>query len=91
MQLKNSLKTYQLKGGVAMKIKELIAEAISLPIEERAFVIDSLLKSINPPELDTETKWLAIAKRRLAELRSGKVEAIPGDEVFKKVWKRFSL
>ena len=91
MQLKNSLKTYQLKGGVAMKTKELIAEAISLPIEERAFVIDSLLKSINPPELDTETKWLAIAKRRLAELRSGKVEAIPGDEVFKKVWKRFSL
>ncbi len=74
-----------------MKTKELIAEAISLPIEERAFVIDSLLKSINPQELDTDTKWLAVAKRRLAELRSGKVQAIPGDEVFKKVWKKFSL
>jgi putative addiction module component (TIGR02574 family) len=74
-----------------MKTKDVIAEAISLPIEERVIVVDSLLKSINPPELDIDKKWLAVAKKRLAELRSGKVEAIPGDEVFKKVWKRFSL
>jgi hypothetical protein len=33
--------------------------------------------------------WAVEAKHRLAELRSGKVQAIPGDEVFAKVWKRF--
>jgi len=73
-----------------MKTKDLIAEAISLPVEDRAMVVDSLLKSLNPPESDIDKKWAAVAKRRLAELRSGQVQAIPGDEVFKKIWKRFS-
>ncbi len=73
-----------------MKTKDLIAEAMSLPVEERAMVADSLLKSLNPPESDIDKKWAAVAKRRLIELRSGQVEAIPGDEVFKKIWKRFS-
>ena len=73
-----------------MKIKDLIAEAISLPVEERAMVVDSILKSLNPPESDIDKKWTAVAKQRLKELRSGEVEAVPGDEVFKRIWKRFS-
>ncbi|MCF6149635.1 MAG: addiction module protein [Candidatus Kuenenia sp.] len=73
-----------------MKIKDIIAEAISLPVEERAMVIDSLLKSLNPPESEIDKKWATVAKRRLEELHSGKVEAVPGEEVFKKIWNRFS-
>ncbi len=73
-----------------LSTKELIEEATSLPVEERAIVVDSLLKSLNPPNEQIDQKWLAVAKRRLAELRSGEVKAIPGDEVFAKVWKRFS-
>jgi len=73
-----------------MKTKDLIAEVISLPVEERAMVVDSLLKSLNSPESDIDKKWAAVAKRRLKELRSGEVKAIPGDEVFKKIWKRYS-
>jgi putative addiction module component (TIGR02574 family) len=73
-----------------MKTKDLIAEAISLPVEERAMVVDSILKSLNPPESDIDQQWAAVAKQRLKELRSGAVEAIPGDEVFKRIWKRFS-
>ena len=37
-----------------------------------------------------DRKWITVAKKRLEELRSGKVEAIPGEEVFAKIWKRFS-
>ncbi len=73
-----------------MNTQDLIAEAISLPVEGRAMVVDSLLKSLNPPESDIDKKWVAVAKERLAELRSGQVQAVPGDEVFKKISKRFS-
>jgi hypothetical protein len=53
-------------------------------------VVDLMLKSLNPPESDIDKKWAAVAKQRLKELRSGEIEAIPGDEVFKRVWQRLS-
>ena len=72
-----------------MNTKQLIDEAVSLPVEERAMVVDSLLRSLNQPESEIDRQWAKEAKRRLDELRSGRVDAIPGKEVFKKVWERF--
>jgi putative addiction module component (TIGR02574 family) len=69
--------------------KELIAEVVSLPVEERAIVADSILRSLNAPEADIDRKWAAVAQRRLAELRSGQVRSIPGEQVFARIWKRF--
>ncbi|MBI4649877.1 addiction module protein [Candidatus Desantisbacteria bacterium] len=74
-----------------MKTKDLIEEAISLPVEERAMFVDSLLKSLNPPESEIDKKWVLVAKRRLEELRSSRVETVPGEEVFKKIMKRYIL
>ncbi|RXK80691.1 addiction module protein [Chlorobaculum sp. 24CR] len=68
-----------------MNTKQLIDEAVSLPVEERAFVVDSLLRSLNQPESEIDKKWAVEANRRLAELRSGKVQAILGDKVLAKV------
>jgi putative addiction module component (TIGR02574 family) len=73
-----------------MKTKDLIAEAVSLPVEERAMVVDSLLRSLNPPEAELDKRWAAVAKRRLEQLRSGEVKAVPGEEVFQRIWNRFS-
>ncbi len=70
-------------------MKEIIQEAESLPIEERAIVVDSLLRTLNPPITEIDTEWVKVAKRRLAELRSGSVKAVPGDAVFAKIQKRF--
>lgn len=72
-----------------MKIKDLIAEAVSLPVEERVLVLDSLLKSLNSPETDVDNKWANLAKQRLNQLRSGKVETIPADKVFQRIWNNF--
>jgi len=72
-----------------MNTKELIAEVVALPVEERAVVVDSLLRSLNQPESDIDQKWVSVAKERLAEMRSGKVKPVPGEQVFDKVWKRF--
>ena len=68
-----------------LSTKEIIDQAASLPTEERAAVIDSLLKTLNPTNDEIDRKWIEVAKRRLYELRSGEVEPVPGDEVFKKI------
>jgi hypothetical protein len=58
--------------------KELIDEAISLPIEERTILIDSLLRSINPLSAENDRKWAEEAKRRLDEIKSGAVKPVGG-------------
>ena len=70
-------------------MKEIIQEAESLPVEERAIVIDSLLRTLNPPSAEIDKEWTEVAKRRLAELRSGSIKPIPRDEVFTKIRERF--
>ena len=70
--------------------KKLIDQALSLPVEERALVADSLLKSLNKPDPAIDKKWIRIAKQRLEEIRSGKVKPIPGNEVFNRVDERFT-
>jgi putative addiction module component (TIGR02574 family) len=72
-----------------MKTRDLINEAISLPVEERAWLVDTLLQSLNKPETELDKKWTAVANSRLKELRDGSVKAKPGREVFEKVWQRF--
>jgi len=69
--------------------KELIAEATSLPVEERALLADTLLRSLNSPDPEIDKKWTVVAKRRLAELRSGIVRPIPGEDVFARIEKKF--
>jgi putative addiction module component (TIGR02574 family) len=68
-----------------MKTKKLIQEARSLPVEEKALMVDSLLKSLHMPDTTIDAKWAEVAKRRLQELRSGKVKPIPGDLVFSEI------
>ena len=72
-----------------MNTKELINDVVSLPVEERVLVLDSLLRSLNKPESDIDKKWAVVAKQRLADLWSGSVQSIPGKEVFDRVWNRF--
>ena len=73
-----------------MKVKDLISEAVSLPIEERTLLVESLLRSLNPTDTEIDNAWAAEAERRLAELRSGGAKAVPADEVFAKIKKRFA-
>lgn len=74
-----------------MNTKDLINEAVSLPVEERALIVDSLLRSLNQPESEIDKKWAAVAKRRLTKIKTGAVEAVPGQEVFSKIWQRFDI
>ncbi len=72
-----------------MKINKLIDEVVSLPVEERALVIDSLLSSLNMPEPEIDRKWAVVAQKRISQIRLGIVEAVPGIDVFEKIRRRF--
>lgn len=69
--------------------KKIIDEALSLPAEERAIIADSLLKSLNMPDAEIDKEWTEIARKRLGELLSGEKIAVPGNEVFDRINKRF--
>lgn len=72
-----------------MKASVLLDEAISLPVEERAHLVDCLLQTLNPPDEAHTAAWAAVARRRLDELRSGKVAAVAGEEVFARIRQRY--
>ena len=70
-------------------VREIIQEASSLPVEDRAIIIDSLLKTMNQPDNDIDREWSAVAHQRLNDLCSGKVSGVPGEDVIAKFYRRF--
>jgi putative addiction module component (TIGR02574 family) len=68
-----------------IKTQDLFDEAVSLPVEMRAQLIDKLLRSIHPIQKEIDELWAKEAEKRVEEIKSGKVKTIPGDEVFKKI------
>ncbi len=73
-----------------MSTQKIINEILSLPVEERALIVDSILRSLNPTQLYIDQRWLKVAKERLDELKAGKVKAIPGNDVFKGIRQKYS-
>ena len=67
---------------------ELLNEAISLPVELRAQLAEALLRSLNPAHARIDELWAQEADRRVAEVQAGKVQPIPGDQVFADLRKR---
>lgn len=68
-----------------LKTDELLNEAMSLPVELRAQLVDELLKSLNPTRAEIDELWAAEAERRIAEIEAGQAKLIPGAEVFAKL------
>jgi len=66
-------------------VKAIIEEASDLPVDERVKVVDSLLRTLNVPDPEIDREWAETARARLAELRSGRVKAIPGEQVLARI------
>ncbi len=72
-----------------MKTSVLLDEAVSLPVEERAHLVDCLLQSLNPHNETLTAEWAAVARRRLDEMMSGKVVPVAGGAVFERICQRY--
>jgi len=71
---------------MAKPTRELESEALKLSRRQRARLAQRLISSLDQEvDADAERLWLPEAERRLAELQSGKVAAIPAGRVLKKV------
>jgi putative addiction module component (TIGR02574 family) len=73
-----------------MKTDELMAMADSLPLDIKTQLIDKLLNSLNPTTKEIDELWAIEAERRVEEIKTGKVEPIPGEEVFKEIRENLS-
>ena len=69
--------------------QEIFSLAEGLSVELKAELIEKLLYSVNPGQKEIDELWAVEAERRIDEVASGKVETIPGEEVFRKVRERF--
>lgn len=71
---------------MATTVEQLAEQAMNLRTESRARLADLLVESLNADELgQIDRLWVSEAKRRPDEVRSGRVESIPGDEALRKV------
>jgi hypothetical protein len=72
-----------------MKADDLILEIQSLPVEERARVADSVLRSLNQTPSEVDQKWASLATKRLQDIRTGSVKPVADVFVFDEIWHRF--
>jgi putative addiction module component (TIGR02574 family) len=65
------------------QVSEVLEKALTLSEQERGLLIDRLIASLDdgPADEGVEQAWADEIKLRVDEVRSGKVETIPGDEV----------
>lgn len=71
-------------------VENIIQDASALSVEDRALVIEALVRTMTPPESEIDRQWAEVARRRLDDIRSGAVETVPGEEVFDRIRNRFA-
>jgi putative addiction module component (TIGR02574 family) len=76
---------------ITPRVSEVLEKALALSTQERGLLIDHLIESLDeePPEEGVEEAWTEEIKRRVDDIRSGKVKMIPGEQVLRELAKEF--
>ncbi len=77
---------------MANKVKKVYEQALNLNEKERQKLIQLLTESAGDDEskAEVERRWNEEATHRYQDYKNGKVEAIPADEVFRRLEERFT-
>lgn len=84
-----------MRGGytrsvMSAKASEVLEQALALDEADRATVAGALIESLEAPaEPGAEQAWSEVIRRRVAELQSGDVKAVPWSEVRKRLFRGF--
>jgi putative addiction module component (TIGR02574 family) len=73
------------------QVSELLEKALSLSSQERGLLIDRLIETLDndPAEAGVEEAWATEIKRRVDDIRSGRVKTIPGEQVLRELAQEF--
>jgi len=66
-----------------MGSKDVLKIALKLKPDERFTVVEGLIKSLDEPDSSLDAIWAEEAEKRLKAYRSGDLEGIPMEEIFK--------
>ena len=70
--------------------EKIVDEALSLPNEMRAVVVDKLLESLNiPSQKEIDLLWTNEAEKRYKDIKNNKLKAIDGELVFNEIRKKY--
>jgi putative addiction module component (TIGR02574 family) len=67
---------------MSISIETLLRQALELPANDRAALVEGLIVSLDKPDPALDALWLNEAESRLAAYRSGELGAVDADEVF---------
>lgn len=74
---------------MSIDTNDLISMIESLPIDVKTTIIEKILSSLQPIQEDIDKLWVKEVEDRISDIKSGKVQMIPGKEVFKEIEERF--
>ena len=74
---------------MTIAVEDLAAQALGLPLEDRAKLVERLLASFEPRS-PAELAWLKLAASRRDDVRAGKVDMVPADEALARVRARLA-
>lgn len=70
-------------------VEDIATQALSLPPEERAKLVDRLIASLEPGS-PVQAEWLALARSRRDAVRRGEASMVSGDDALARVRSRIS-
>ena len=71
---------------MATTLQEVTNEALALPVEARAFLVEKLLESLDEQEdFPVSEAWMKEISRRSREIDEGRVQGIPAEQVFEEM------
>jgi putative addiction module component (TIGR02574 family) len=70
--------------------EQLMPTLLSLPYEDRELIIHRLYESLQEaPDVEKDPAFIADLNRRIEEIKSGKVQGIPAEEVFRRLREKY--
>ncbi|MBA4343566.1 MAG: hypothetical protein C0423_15620 [Methylibium sp.] len=76
--------TREVRAMSSQPVEDLAAQALRLPPEDRAKLVERLIASFEPKS-PAQAAWLALAQSRRADVKAGKTSMVPADEALARV------